>query len=145
MTKFISFFCSTFFLVGSLLIQGCSQSPSKAINPAQSDQWKLVTHVKGHKSKYSDRFKTKGQPLMITYHAKATKDYTHCNFELGLVKGIEELYDSPIISSLNRDKISGKKMIHPEGQSYYLRLKVLEMHYDVKVYRKKVSDPTKAT
>lgn len=145
MTKFIFSFCSALFLVGSLLIQGCSQNPSKAINPAESDQWRMVAHVEGHKGQFSDRFETKGQPLMITYQAEATGDYTHCNFELGLVEGNEEMFESPIISSLNRDKISGKQMIQPEGQSYYLRLKILEMHYDVKVYRKKVSDPTKAT
>ncbi len=145
MTKSLSFFCSALFFVGSLIIQGCSQSPSKAVNPAESDEWRKITHIKGHKGQFSDRFETKGQPLMITYHAEATGDYTHCNFELGIVEGIEEMYDSPIISSLNRDKISGKEMIQPEGQSYYLRLKVLEMHYDIKVYRKKAPDPTKVT
>ncbi len=134
----------TFLVVAMFILQGCSKGPGD-INPAKSDQWKQVAGLKGHHDQTSERFQTNGQPLMITYEAKATKEWTHCNFEVFLVKGIEEMYDAPVISSLNNDEIAGKKRVHPDGQSYYLRLKVLEMHYEVKVYRKKAPDPTKAT
>lgn len=123
-------------------LKGCSDT-AEDVNPAESDQWEHVTTVKGHEDHHSDYFKTNGQPLMITYEAKSTKNWTHCSLEVFLVKGIESTFSNKVLTLLNRDKASGKKIIKKPGEKYYLRVKSLEMDYNVKVYRKKDKEQAK--
>mgnify|MGYP006934479562 CR=1 FL=1 len=132
-------------LITLLTLSRCQSSGIKDVNPAESDQWQLMTKVSGHETNSSERFEANGNPLMITYQTEASGEYTHCHLEVYMVKGIEEMFTDPVITILNKKETKGKKLIRQEaGQSYYLRAKPLEMHYSIKVYQKK-DEPTSTT
>lgn len=127
------------------LLSSCQSSGVKDVDPAKSDQWELVAKVSGHETHSSERFEVDGNQLMMTYEAKATKGFDHCSLKAYIVKGAEEMFENPVLGLLNNTDVKGKKLIQRKpGESYYLRVKPLEMHYSVKIFRRK-DRPTSTT